>query len=121
MDILTLAMAKAYTDEMCSGTGNGVPYFDLAEMGLPAVSIGGQQSISVDTSAVMDALDKGVVKFRIKVNFGAEIDVYTVAVGFYAPAMGAYQSNTFMTYGSDIYLFGIQVSEGGITCLARMM
>lgn len=48
-----------------------VPQFDLAYDGLPAVPLDGTQvSAQMDTSAIMRALDKGPVRFRVKFLYG---------------------------------------------------
>ena len=61
---------KRVPGEGLGGSGT-IPEFDLAAMGLPAVPIGGEQvSVECDTTEIMAAMEKGLVKLNFAVDMG---------------------------------------------------
>lgn len=116
MDMLTLALAKKYTDEKVgSGGGSGgnyeIPVFELWSMGLPAVPMDGT-SVHADTNTfeLMDALLSGSVRLGVKVNMGVETIVYAIVNAADVSAMGQTQA-TGIFVGDKPYLF-LLIIEG---------
>lgn len=80
------------------------PYFDLAEMGLPAIEIGTgvEVSIQMDTTELRAALDRGPCKFRFLSGMPqGVVENYTTASGIFVPAIDQYiVAFMFYMYGS---------------------
>jgi hypothetical protein len=92
--------------------GDTIPTFDLAAMGLPALG-NSVSTLSTDTTEIMSALDKGLVKFRVAMDGFGNID-------FIAPVfcgMGMYQVIAHI-YNQAIINIVLVISDGYIE--ARM-
>ena len=70
-----------------------VPFFDLGEMGLGAITPGGDAvTINTDTSELMAALANGAVKLRIRFNFyGSTLTGVAQALALYLEESSEYQ------------------------------
>ena len=70
-----------------------VPFFDLGEMGLDAITPGGDAvAINTDTSGLMAALANGAVKLRIRFNFyGSTLTGVAQALPLYLEESSEYQ------------------------------
>ncbi len=97
---------KRVPGEGLGGSGT-IPEFDLIAMGLPAVSIGGERvSVECDTTEIMAAMEKGLVKLNLAVNMGG--DSSTVVSGKIITGMSSANGNyantsLFMTF-DDVYI-----------------
>lgn len=90
-----------------------LPEFDLAAMGLPALTMDGTTvSVYCDTTELREALEKSPVKLSFTVNMGSEIPVSGVFGAM--KMMGGYQCNVVGAYGGAVMLLSIGVAEGGI-------
>ena len=70
-----------------------VPFFDLGEMGLGAITPGGDAvTINTDTPELMAALANGAVKLRIRFNFyGSTLTGVAQALALYLEESSEYQ------------------------------
>ena len=73
MDLVTLALAKKYTDEQVGSGGGGtaeIPFFDLAAMGLPSIGFDEvvntlYKDLDADFTEFENAVKNGPVKIRL--------------------------------------------------------
>lgn len=115
----------AAINELAASAGSGgseaaeIPTFDLAAMGLPAISIDGVEAVvsNVDFSELREALSKGIVNLRVAVSdSGYTVYVVVKACSTYAEYEDAYQIvMNQMTPSADsdedvdIYVFSIKI------------
>lgn len=104
--------------EGLGGSGT-IPEFDFAAMGLPAVPIGGEQvSVACDTTEIMAAMEKGLVKLNLAVNMGG--DSNTVISGKIITGMASVNGNysntcLFMVFDSVYIAINFNVNSEGIS------
>ena len=109
---------KRVPGEGLGGSGT-IPEFDLIAMGLPAVPIGGEQvSVECDTTEIMAAMEKGLVKLNFAVDMCDSDN--TVIAGKLITAMGSanggYINNfMFMTLGESFLVISFGVGNGGMS------
>jgi hypothetical protein len=96
-----------------SGGSAELPVFDLAAMGLAAVTLPtGLSAIQTDTSALLAALTAGSVKFIIPVNMGgATLNVQVNMQGFTDGAT-VYQCSTLFVLDATFSLFVTADAQG---------
>ena len=108
---------KRVPGEGLGGSGT-IPEFDLAAMGLPAVPIGGEQvSVECDTTEIMAAMEKGLVKLNVAVNMGGDSNI--VLSCKIITAMGSVNGNysntcLFMDFDSVYSAINFNVNSEGI-------
>lgn len=74
-----------------------IPTFDLGAMGLPAVtSPMGNSTLTADTTEIIDALDKGDVKFAIPVDMGGNIITAYFTMQGFTDGTGFYQCTSMI-------------------------
>lgn len=96
----------------------GIPFFDLAEMGLPTVIPNGTVTmLQTNAKSVLDALSKGPVKFRIMVNVGVETDLTFIGTMAYPTLLNA-QVHFMAILGGVPYFAAMDVFEDrlGLAC-----
>lgn len=98
-----------------------IPFFDLAAMGLPAVPADETTvSVEADYSAILAALSRGPVKFRVLANIGAEFTVEFVATG--TTVVGAGTGVAAMMHDSGMVLvFCMGFVNGTISAYGRIL
>ena len=108
---------KRVPGEGLGGSGT-IPEFDLIAMGLPAVPIGGERvSVACDTTEIMAAMEKGLVKLSLAVDMGG--DSSTVVSGKIITGMcstnGNYATTSlFMTFDNVYIALNLNVGSGGM-------
>lgn len=93
------------------GVGGEIPFFDLVEMGLPALTPAETVSVSVDTTAIIAALEKGLVRLKVKFPYMDQVAVCS------SVAIPAYYTHTctWVTNASDgNYVVQISIVPGTI-------
>jgi len=93
--------------------GNGeIPAFNLGAMGMTAVTLPvGEASVEGDTTAILDALGTGAVKFGIPVSMGgAEFTAQLIMQGF-TDGSSFYQCTSLLM--TEIVFFVVVVVQGG--------
>ena len=93
------------------GVGGEIPFFDLEEMGLPALTLAETVSVSVDTTAIIAALEKGLVRLKVKFSSMDQVAVCS------SVAIPAYYTHTctWVTNASDgNYVVQISIVPGTI-------
>ncbi len=108
IDPILIAATKSQVLEELDGGGggSGIPFFNLAEMGLPVLQIGSHVSKNVDIDEIVNAIKGGI----LTISFGVTIDGFSMPVvstmtGIYLDAMGVYQANSLLNFdGNKIYL-----------------
>ena len=98
------------------GVGGGgeyeIPTFNLAEIGLPAITIGGDEVVlETDTTEIMAALGNGAVKFTVGLNIGMEVQVDVVmnSIGVQGEYICAYA----LDFGEP-FILTLAFANGGI-------
>ena len=86
MDLITLALAKKYTDEQVGSGGGGtaeIPYFDFTEMGMPPIDMAFSTSSHIDGifPEFEEAIKRGVVRIRFSITAD---DMLMHITGFFA-------------------------------------
>ena len=105
------------TDTGVAAGGNGggeyeIPTFNLVELGLPTIAVGGEAVIlETDTTEIMAALGKGAVKFTIGLNVGAEAQADVIMNS--VDAQGEYICSYTLDLGAPLILT-LMFMEGGI-------
>lgn len=115
---------EAKIGEDGSGGSAEIPFFNLAEMGLGAVTAGGfWASLATDTSEIRAALEKGLVKFGLEYNYeGANIYVEMTGGVLYADALGeSYQIVQNGVLGDDSIMLSVMVQPDGIGAVANKL
>ena len=115
---------EAKMDEGGSGGSTEIPFFNLAEMGLGAVTAGGSWvSLTTDTSEIRAALEEGLVKFGLKYNYeGADLYVEMTGGVLYADALDeSYQIVQNGVLGDDSIMLSVTVQPGGIGAVANKL
>ena len=109
---------KRVPGEGLGGSGT-IPEFDLAAMGLPAVPIGGEQvSVECDTTEIMAAMEKGLVKLNFAVDMcdGNNTVIAGKLITAMGSANGGYINNfMFMTLGESFLVISFSVGNGGMS------
>lgn len=109
---------KRVPGEGLGGSGT-IPEFDLIAMGLPAVPIGGERvSVACDTTEIMAAMEKGLVKLSLAVDMGG--DSSTVVSGKIITGMCSTNGNysitsLFMTFDNVYIALNFNVGSGGMS------
>ena len=109
---------KRVPGEGLGGSGT-IPEFDLIAMGLPAVPIGGEQvSVECDTTEIMAAMEKGLVKLNFAVDMCDSDN--TVIAGKLITAMGSanggyFNNFMFMALGESFLVISLGVGNGGMS------
>ena len=109
---------KRVPGEGLGGSGT-IPEFDLIAMGLPAVPIGGEQvSVECDTTEIMAAMEKGLVKLNFAVDMCDSDN--TVIAGKLITAMGSanggyFNNFMFMALGESFLVTSLSVDNGGMS------
>lgn len=97
---------------------NETPHFDLTELGLPAVTIGGNAvELATDTTDIIAALDRGAVKITLAVNMGEVVNATCIInpVG----AMGEYVCTAVFEIDTSIHLT-LFITETGIMAMVTI-
>ena len=104
------------TGVSAGGNGGGgeyeIPTFNLAEIGLPAITIGGDEVVlETDTTEIMAALGNGAVKFTVGLNIGMEVQVDVVmnSIGVQGEYICAYA----LDFGEP-FILTLAFANGGI-------
>lgn len=100
-----------------------IPFFDLAAMGLPAVTPDGTEvALAADTSEMQTALASGSVKFGFQLSYGG-MTVYAEMVGapMYTQATGTYQVSRIITMAGTPMFGSITISGTGISAVANVL
>lgn len=81
-----------------------IPTFDLVEMGLPVIQMDGSEvSVETDTTALIEALEKGSVKLKASVNYGGNIvPCAIIGSAFHMIATGSYSVSSIIPNVDDI-------------------
>ena len=115
---------EAKIGEDGSGGSAEIPFFNLDEMGLGAVTVGGSwASLTTDTSEIRAALAKGLVKFGLKYNYeGAYLYVEMTGGVLYADELGeSYQVVQNGVLGDDSIMLSVMVQPDGIGAVANKL
>lgn len=105
------------------GDGAAITFFDLAAMGLPAVTPDGTEvALAADTSEMQTALASGSVKFGFQLSYGG-MTVYAEMVGapMYTQATGTYQVSRIITMTGTPMFGSITISGTGISAVANVL
>ena len=105
------------------GVGAVLTFFDLAAMGLPAVTPDGTEvALAADTSEMQTALASGSVKFGFQLSYGG-MTVYAEMVGapMYTQATGTYQVSRIITMTGTPMFGSITISGTGISAVANVL
>lgn len=115
---------QAQIDELREhGDGAAIAFFDLADMGLPAVTPDGTEvTLAADTSEMQTALASGSVKFGFQLSYGG-MTVYAEMVGapMYTQATGTYQVSRIITMAGTPMFGSITISGTGISAVANVL
>lgn len=100
-----------------------VAFFDLAATGLPALdSDGAVVSLAADTSGIVAALGKGLVKLRIQLLYnGMPVNVDFAETPMYTEVTGTYQLSRIITMGAVPMVGSITIADGGISAVANVL
>ena len=98
-------------EQALANVSSTVPTFNLVNMGLPTVEMNGTQSLKVETSDILAALEKGPAKFILSVNLGM-----TVEFGVVMNSIGVtgQQGCTCLAVVGDAYLLNLTFTLGEI-------
>lgn len=113
MDMMTLALAKKYTDEKVGGSG--ALHFDLREMGLVRVYLNGEaNTVQCDTSELRKAMLAGPVWVALIVNMDFDVDAKVLLTTAHVEAMATTQG-TGIFVADKPYLCMMVVTDGGVS------
>lgn len=100
-----------------------VPMFDLDSDGLPAVPLDGTQvSAQMDTSAIMIALNKGPVRFRVKFLYGeTSMAAYVTMSAVNMIGASLYVCSGVVDFEGLPMVFSVYVREGGVMAYYTML
>ena len=101
---------------------NEIPSFDLAALGLDAVTLDGNETIlQTDTTEIVSALEKGTIRFSLDVAVGEAVAPFSVMPNIAcSPAEGAYMCTAVYDFNGKILVTFI-VQEGFVVVMASAL
>ena len=98
-------------EQALANVSSTVPTFNLVNMGLPTVEMNGMQSLTVETSDILSALEKGPAKFILSVNLGMTVEFGVVMNSI---GVAGQQVCTCLAVVGDAYLLNLTFTLGEI-------
>lgn len=99
-------------EQAIANVSTAVPTFNLVEMGLPTVELNGMQTLRVETSDILAALEKGPVKFILAVSLGMTVEIGVVMNSI---GVAGEQVCTCVAVIDDVYLLNLSFTLGEIS------
>ena len=105
------------------GDGAAITFFDLAAMGLPAVTPDGTEvALAADTSEIRTALASGFVKFGFQFSYGGmTITAELTGAPMYMAEADTYQVSKTGTFAGAPMFISIMISGTGISAVANVL
>ena len=105
------------------GDGAAITFFDLAAMGLPAVTPDGTEvALAADTSEMQTALASGFVKFGFRFSYGGmTIAAELTGAPMYMAEADMYQVSKAGTFAGAPMFISIMISGTGISAVANVL
>ena len=105
------------------GDGAAITFFDLAAMGLPAVTPDGTEvALAADTSEIRTALASGFVKFGFQFSYGGmTIAAELTGAPMYMAEADTYQVSKTGTFAGAPMFISIMISGTGISAVANVL
>lgn len=105
------------------GDGAAITFFDLAAMGLPAVTPDGTEvALAADTSEMQTALASGFVKFGFQFSYGGmTITAELTGAPMYMAEADTYQVSKTGTFAGAPMFISIMISGTGISAVANVL
>ena len=100
-----------------------IPFFDLAAMGLPAVTPDGTEvALAADTSEIRTALASGFVKFGFQFSYGGmTITAELTGAPMYIAEADTYQVSKTGTFAGAPMFISIMIGGTGISAVANVL
>lgn len=122
----TFALVDAHDVAMPDGTrldtweGSGdIPTFDLVKMGLPEIDVEGEAvTLEADTAEIRAALEKGAVRFRVKVQYRGLVLECPITMHDLAGGLCSY---AFDAFGGMPMMVTLIFEEGSISATGVLL